>query len=211
MTEPTDADPYQAPEAVLDDGSGEEGLVRAAIGSSNTLFYLQYFRASASSPWKLSWNWPAFFVTSPWLLYRRMWLAWVLYTFAFPIVLYVALLVLGIPLAMLGVEQATLLGGSYLVMLLGFFLVAPAIANAFYRRKVDSLVSRAQRAAPDRAGQIEWLGKHGGTSLVWLVVLLLGLLVIGVLTAVAIPAYYDYLENAEAARQAMDAMQAPEG
>ena len=53
---------------------------RAILGPKNQEYYLQRFADyEASGKTTLGWHWPAFFVTFYWLLYRKMWLAALLY------------------------------------------------------------------------------------------------------------------------------------
>lgn len=44
----------------------------ASFIGSQSLWYLRAFERLAERPGKQSWNWPAFFLTWSWLLYRRM-------------------------------------------------------------------------------------------------------------------------------------------
>ncbi|MDH3644065.1 MAG: DUF2628 domain-containing protein [Gammaproteobacteria bacterium] len=185
--------PYSAPSSTLEH-PGDLDLVDVAIGEGNTNYYLRYLQRAGERSWVPSWNWPAFFVTSPWMLYRKLWLEWFLYTFALPIV---AILVGGLAAVVLGealggMMQLTIMFGS-------FFVLAPMYANALYARKVRRLVTAATAQSADREKRIQWLAKRGGTSLVWIIVLVLPFL-IGILAAVAIPAYQDYVETANQAR-----------
>ena len=206
MSDASNLDPYQTPDAALDRDSSDDALLRQAIGPNNTEFYLAYLHAAEGQRWKPSWHWPAFFVTSPWLLYRKMWAGWLLYTFVFPF----ALLLLVFPVALLaaiGASEVVVGLIANVVMFAGYFLLPPVLANAFYKRKVESLLRRAAKAGADREQQLAWLDKHGGTSWLWLVLLLGGVMLLGILAAVAIPAYQDYLENVEMARQLQEQMQ----
>ena len=45
---------------------------KAAIGEKNADFYLSRFHHFDSNGVRPSWNWPAFFFTFYWLLYRKM-------------------------------------------------------------------------------------------------------------------------------------------
>src|SRR5882672_469584 len=68
-----------------------------AIGP-NSEFYLPKFEEFDKGAAKLGWHWPAFFVTTPWFVYRKMWgwgmgnLAyfWGMLTFVGPIAIGIA-------------------------------------------------------------------------------------------------------------------------
>ena len=50
-----------------------EALYRAAVGAKKADFYVpKFLRFDEANASKLSWNWPAFFVSFYWFLYRRM-------------------------------------------------------------------------------------------------------------------------------------------
>ena len=52
--------------------SGLRDFYKAAIGASNRDYYLRAFQRFKSSGGSgVSWNWPAFFITFYWLLYRK--------------------------------------------------------------------------------------------------------------------------------------------
>lgn len=185
--------PYSTPSSTLEQASDLD-LVDVAIGERNTAYYLRYLQRTGERHWVPSWNWPAFFVTSAWMLYRKLWLEWLLYTFALPIA---AILIGG--LAAVAVGEA--LGGiiQIVIMFGSFFVLAPMYANALYARKMRRLVTVATAQNAEREKRIQWLAKRGGTSLVWVIVLVIPV-VIGILAAVAIPAYQDYIDRANQAR-----------
>src|SRR3954465_13885390 len=80
----------------------------AAIGP-NSGYYLKYFEAFDSGESKASWHWPAFFVTSFWFLYRKMWL-WGILSLLWP---YILFFVLGIvsALVMAATKSTTVMLG----------------------------------------------------------------------------------------------------
>lgn len=80
-----------------------------------------------------------------------------------------------------------------------FFVLAPMYANALYARKLRGLVRRAKAVRQGPAVQAEWIRPRGGTSLAWMV-LLLFIPILGILAAVALPAYQDYVIRANSAR-----------
>ena len=57
-----------------------DALYRAAVGPSKADFYAPKFqRFDEPGASKVSWNWPAFFVSFIWFLYRRMYGYWAIY------------------------------------------------------------------------------------------------------------------------------------
>jgi hypothetical protein len=166
-----------------------------AIGPNNTDYYLSRFERFASGGSKLSWNWPAFFVTLPWMLYRKMWGYAAAYFFLTPVLVLVAALILG---ASFGTSGA---GLAWPIVTVLVFVFVPMFANLFYYRQVASRVAwtKRLRGATDR--QMRALASEGGTSAAALLILLVFpfavIPVIGILAAIAIPAYQDYTIRAQ--------------
>ncbi len=188
-------DIYAAPSAEVGNQPATDDLFATAIGPKNTDYYLRYLQKSEGSPWQASWNWPAFLVTSLWLLYRKVWLGWLIYVVLLPIGLTVLTAVVG---AGLGETAGTLI---YFVGFAALMLAFPVWGNALYKRKLTALVDKAQRLHAEREAQRAYLARHGGTSWVVVTVLIIIPLLLGIVAAVAIPAYNEYLE---AARQAAE-------
>lgn len=181
--------PYSAPASSLGHEQDSD-LIEFAIGDSKTNYYLRYLEGAGDRNWVPSWHWPAFFVTSGWLLYRKLWSAWFLYVFGLPIVAVLtgALVAVALGEGFGAVAQTIIVVGCY-------FVLTPIFANALYARKLRRLVATAAAHSDNREKRIQWLAKRGGTSLVWLVVLLFPF-VISILAAVSLPAYQDYIEAA---------------
>ncbi len=164
---------------------------RAILGPKNQEYYLQRFEEyEANGKTTIGWHWPAFFITFYWLLYRKMWLAALLY-FILP---YVCTSLLGLVSSLLGASGAPMMGIGYLVYILAILLLPPLFANSLYYRHCQSKIRKAEQLHDDRARQLGYLSAKGGTSNVMLfVVLIFGFIaVIGILAAIAIPAYHDY-------------------
>jgi type IV pilus assembly protein PilA len=162
-----------------------------AVGPNNG-YYVPKFEEYEKGGSQLSWHWPAFFVTSWWYLYRKMYGLGVLNLF----VPLIALVVAGI---VGGVTQSPAVS-----IIVGFLLlVAPSFllsmyASALYWRHVKKVIRNVPSAfanQPDkRAARIE---RNGGTGVgpmigVMLGVGFVGIGFIGILAAIAIPAYQDY-------------------
>jgi Tfp pilus assembly major pilin PilA len=164
-----------------------EALYRAAVGAKKADFYVpKFIRFEQIGASKLSWNWPAFFVSFYWFLYRRMYATWAIYSLLIPI---------GI-----GVASATIAGSVsgdagdlfYSVATLGYsFGVVPMLANSLYHRAIKKRVEALRQKAPETGAQLAVLDETSPTSGVWILPLVLVPL-LGFLAAIAIPAYQDY-------------------
>jgi len=172
---------------------GDVEYVEAAIGPRNTDFYLRKFERFGSGGGYVSWNWPAFFVPLMWMLYRKMWLWAALYFFVLPIALT---LLFAILFAVLPETTAAAVGWS--TWLAVIFIAIPMYANALYYRTCQGRIAEAKRYRVERRRQLERLWNMGGTSNVALIlVFILPVPFIGILAAIAIPAYQDYTIRAQ--------------
>ena len=137
----------------------------------------------------------AFFITFYWLLYRKMWLAALLY-FILP---YVCTSVLGLITSLLGESRGLMMLGCYLAYTLAILLLPPLFANALYYRHCQSKIRKAEALHSERQRQLGYLSAKGGTSsIILFVVLIVGFIaVIGILAAIAIPAYHDYTQRSK--------------
>ena len=169
---------------------------RAILGPNNQEYYLQRFEEyEANGKTTIGWHWPAFFITFYWLLYRKMWLAALLY-FILP---YLCTSVLGVVGSLLGASGTLLVSVGYLLYILAILLLPPMFANGLYYRHCQSKIRQAEQLHDDRERQLGYLSAKGGTSNIMLfVVLIVGFIaVIGILAAIAIPAYHDYTQRAK--------------
>jgi Tfp pilus assembly major pilin PilA len=175
--------------------SQNEALYRAAVGENKAGYYLPLFQRFEQGGSRASWNWPAFFVTFFWLLYRRMYglalgylLAW---PFAAAIVFTVVSVVLG-PLA-----------GAvfYWFAVVGVQLVAvPMFANAVYHWHVRKRIDKLAASAPSHEALLQRVIGQASTANVAVMVgvaAVFGVAVVGILAAIAIPAYQDYTIRAQ--------------
>lgn len=177
---------------------GQEEYYRAVVGPRNQDYYANRFaRFDALGTSAPTWHWPAFFVTFYWLLYRKMWVNALLY-FISP---YVVLFLAGILAAVAGDG-----GGAVILVIDGVFLavlftVVPMYANALYYRHCKQVIARTNASSPNVQRALGELSGKGGTSnIVLIIVAVLGFVfVVGILAAVAIPAYQDYLTRARMA------------
>lgn len=159
---------------------------KVAIGEKNTDFYLIRFDRFYSGGSLVSWNWPAFFVSFYWLLYRKMWV-WALVYF---LASFAILSVDGIINSNL--TQAAPFGGFiYLVVL---YIIFPMYANYAYYRHIKNIMHDAMVHEADKGGVLNLVSKKGGTSnAAYILALIIQIIVVfGVLGAIAIPSYQDY-------------------
>ncbi|WP_158268882.1 pilin [Pseudomonas mangrovi] len=167
-----------------------ETLLLAAIGA-NPHAYLENFLAREQGlKGSLGWHWPAFFATFCWMLYRKM------YGLAcgyLALALILGYIVAPVLLAIGGVG-GTIAG---LLVYAALFVLPALYASALYHRQCRKNIAFAQRFQPDLQRQLEQIQRNGGTSAAGYVVPIVlaggGVPVIGILAAIAIPAYQDYL------------------
>jgi Tfp pilus assembly major pilin PilA len=169
----------------------------ACIGPKNTEYYIRVFEKFRSGHGAASWNWPAFFMTLPWLIYRKMWGYTVLYWLGVP----VGLVFLAVAVSIV-VQEEALVGAFYYssYFLLAFVLV-PIVANRLYFGHVNSKIQKVRRKYESPADQLREMHRIGGTSnaAAIIIVALLIIAMIGMLAAIAIPAYQDYTIRAQIA------------
>jgi hypothetical protein len=181
-----------------------EVLYRAAVGAKKADFYVpQFVRFDQPGASRLSWNWPAVFVAFYWFLNRSMYAAWAIYSLLIPVGI-------GIVSAILG---GVLGGGSgdlfYSVVSLGYYFgVIPALANSLYHRSVKQRIEALRQKVPETSGQLLVLNNTSPTSnIIWIIIPFVGIAVLGILAAIAIPAYQTYTIRA----QVSEAFRSPTG
>jgi Tfp pilus assembly major pilin PilA len=168
-------------------------FLEVAIGPKRTGYYVTKFQRFANGGGLVTWNWPAFFVPLLWMLYRKMWLYAALYFFVLPL----ALLMLAIVLA-LTLPETIGVTVFWVVQLGIIFGLIPMYANAAYHRVVQKRIRSAQASHPERERQLRALAGTGGTSnAAFIVVLVMIVPFVGILAAIAIPAYQDYTIRAQ--------------
>ncbi|MGA7594418.1 MAG: pilin [Gallionella sp.] len=183
------------------DGTAIGEYYRAVLGPKNQDYYLgQFALFDAEGKTGASWHWPAFFVTFYWLLYRKMWLAALVY-FILPSLLYwlVGAIAGALP------HGATIKAVWNLAYLAGILFLPPMYANALYYNHCKKMIAAARAASADTQRQLGELSGKGGTSGIVMFFLLLVALfaMLGILAAIAIPAYQDYTTRARVAQAYM--------
>jgi hypothetical protein len=173
-----------------------EDLYRAAVGPGRADYYApEFLRFDEPGSTKISWNWSAFLVASFWFLYRRMYGYWAIYCLLIP---FLILVVAGIVSA--GAKNPAPLAFANLGLLAYYYVIIPMFANALYHRRIKERIAEVRRKVPDPAVQVTVLENSPHTSAIaWLLVLLLFVPLIGILAAIAIPAYQNYVIRAQVA------------
>lgn len=185
---------YRAPAA--DTSVTPKGdLLSIYVGPKNADYYARQFERIERQGSAASWNWPAFFITSIWLLYRKMWLNAFLYWLVLPFLLGV---VAALVMSFVGVNAGNLVYyGSYFLISL---VLMPMLANFLYYRHAQKKLEKVAATAVSVEAQSAELARIGGTSNVVLIVVpILMIVVVGILAAIAIPAYQDYTVRAQVA------------
>lgn len=175
-------------------GADDQACYQALVGEKNQAYYLRHFaHFDAAGKTSASWNWPAFFITFYWLLYRKLWLPALLY-FLLPY----AFIAISPAMSVMHPLVPALLN---LLFTLALFILPPLFANAFYYQHCRKQIAKVRAKEPDQQRQLTLLAARGGTSPIAIVVIALLLIaMIGIIAAVALPAYQTYTLRARTAQ-----------
>ena len=176
----------------------DQALWTAAIGKNAPYYLSRFARFEQVGASRVSWNWPALFVSSLWALYRKSWAAATLF-FLLPFLVATAA---GVLVAIGPHEEPPVYGlVVYGLAILVSWLIPPVFANGLYYRRIRALVKDAKAAPLHILGQIALLSERGGTGgSVFVVAVFLGVIFsIGILASIALPAYQNYRLRAESA------------
>ncbi len=130
----------------------------------NQRYYLPRFKFLSGERW-FNWNWGAFFFTSYYYLYRKMWL-WGILLFVFEFLIETASLV-SIYMAMQGnlSEQPYMLISTVIQALTMFVRFASSVlANKLYRTHVISKIKKIKAKYTDKQDYERKLSQKGGVS-----------------------------------------------
>ena len=169
--------------------SQNEELYRAAVGEGKADYYVPlFYRFDQPGASRVSWNWPAFFVPFFWMLYRRMYGYAAAYFFLYPVALAILLAVLT---AVLGEAAASLV---YVLVIIGVWVLVPMFANSLYHGHIRKRIDKLSADAPSHEALVQRLigQSSGGAPVVVAIAVVGGVFLIGILAAIAIPAYQDY-------------------
>lgn len=167
----------------------DENRYRAAVGPRGD-FYVPRFLSFDEGGSKVSWNWPAFFLGILWMLYRRMW-STAGYLFLISIALEI---VQGVVLApQFGKQTSDRIGYATTI---GCMIVVGMFANALYQGRIKRRIAQVSRSGLDDLQAFRALERGPHTS--WVFVIMVAVIfVVGILAAIAIPAYQDYTIRAQ--------------
>ena len=187
---------YQAPASDPSVAPADD-LMAAYVGPRYAEYYAPIFERFERGS-SASWNWPAFFVTAFWLLYRKMWAMTLVYWFVFPIVLAVFA---GAVAATQSEPLAAMIAfnGIYygLYLIIGFAIV-PIFANRLYFRQAKKKIEKIRARSSSEQQTALDVARAGGTSSVIVVIVPIILIaLIGIIAAISIPAYQDYTVRAQ--------------
>ncbi|MEP6505142.1 MAG: DUF2628 domain-containing protein, partial [Betaproteobacteria bacterium] len=167
----------------------DEEAWAAVIGDSNTHYYLERFDR-LSSGGSAPWHWPALLVTWYWMLYRKMWVPALIYFFAPSIVL--TILTAMAPKA--GVALT-------LAWWLALVFVPAVMANGWYYKHCTKKIADVRARGGSKDQMLARLEAAGGTSNIIVIIVAIFVLIagIGILAAIALPAYQSYTVKAKVA------------
>ena len=173
----------------------DDELLNAMIGPGRLAYYRRAFDRFQHEQGLVSWNWPAFFATGLWMLYRKM-IGYAMFVlFGVPTLLVITANILG---TILDNKVVTFWFLIALYLLLGFVLL-PLFANRLYYRFVQKKISRARARNVTEGEQLIALYRAGGTSgaaLFGFVPFVFVILAVGS-AALVIPAERDYATRAQ--------------
>jgi Tfp pilus assembly major pilin PilA len=172
----------------------------AYIGPNNTDYYLERFGRLSNGD-SASWHWPAALFTWPWLLYRKMYGWAAAYFFLFQYVMLIPFLVLSAlipaagPLWMIG-------------YVLSYFIVPGMLGNRLYHRRSRNRIESIRRASKTNEQFLARLEAQGGTgnAIVFVVAVFVLIGFIGILAAVALPAYQTYTVKAKVSEAVVEGL-----
>lgn len=167
-------------------GATQEESYRAAVGPKKADYYVpRFLKFDQPGASRVSWNWPAFFLSFWWLLYRRMYGYALTYFFV----------VLATGASPLVISQNAL----SLVVSLAAYIVIPMFANALYHRHVKRVIARKTRTIPAADQLLSELQRGPHTTHAAWIAVPAAVIGIGVFASVAIPAYQDYTVRTQVA------------
>ncbi len=176
----------------------KKDMYEAFIGPEKAGYYVPIFEGFDQGGGAVSWNTPAALITQWWMLYRGMFLWGFLW---YPILSSVVSLT--VTMACSAISPALGGLGPWLVIL-GSVVVMGLYSNKIYHGHVNKLIERSGRLGLSEQLRREWLIRKGATNFIWVFfVLIIGVAMIGILAAIAIPAYQDYVIRAQVSEGAI--------
>jgi type IV pilus assembly protein PilA len=166
----------------------------AFIGPEKSGYYVPIFERFDAGGSSAAWNLPAALFTSWWMIYRGMYL-WGLLVYPILNWIFMALLssLLGVALGKSG------FGSGYLIGIPSSMLLAGLYANKLFHHHVRKKIEASKHLRLTPQQRHDWLVRKGATGYIWILFVFLGPAIIGILAAIAIPAYMDFTVRAQVA------------
>lgn len=168
------------------DESATTALYRAAIGPVSTDYYLPIFtRFEAADRAGPSWNWSASLYTLNWMVFRKLWVAALVYA---GVVAGAALLVFGIGRLMFQLTE-TVEAGLWVAFAVLTFVIPGVYGNALLHAQSRKKMARALAANPTMREACAMLNRQAGSRprLIWLILANVALAVAAAGAYVAFP------------------------
>lgn len=171
----------------------------AFIGPVKSGYYVPVFEHFDAGRGAIQWNWPAALITSYWMLYRGMLLWGFLWYPILNSIVYLVMVQAG-NVAMGPVGSVL----AWPVHLLCSIVVMGLYGNKLFHGHVLKQIRRSTGLGLSEAQRRDWLIRRGASSYLWVViVIMIAVAVIGILAAIAIPAYQDYTIRAQVSEGAV--------
>jgi type IV pilus assembly protein PilA len=170
-------------------------MYHAFIGPEKADYYVPRFERFDSGGSSVSWNWPAALITQFWMLGRGMFLwGFLLYPILGSIV---SVILASAASAILGPKGYLPANALYLLLSM---LVMGAYGNRLFHRHARKLIDGSGQLGLSDSDRRDWIIRRGATSYAWIVIVVfVGIALVGILAAIAIPAYQDYVLRAKVA------------
>lgn len=175
--------------------TGLTAIYEAFIGPAKAHYYVPVFERFDAGASAVSWNWPAAFITQLWMLYRGMFLWGFLW---YPILSVLASLLVVVPFMMVADDSGEAL--YYLLTIPASIIVMGLFSNKILHGHVRKMIDKSGRLGLSDQQRREWLIRKGASNFVFVFIMILVLVaIIGILAAIAIPAFQDYTVRAKVA------------
>lgn len=161
----------------------------AAVGTNNTMYYVERFIKFEKRGIFATWNWPAFFVTFIWFMYRKMWV-WALPYFILVTSTNILFEVVFHDAFPTGSLTATF---TSLALLVFSYIIVPAYANALYFRHIKDKIEEAKSHGGGNHDVLTRLKADGGTGNITSILFTVLLIIITlIMIPIAFREYQDY-------------------
>lgn len=167
----------------------QEQMYAAFIGPEKSSYYLPIFKRFDQGESVTSWNWAAAFITQLWMLYRGMFLWGFL---GYPILHQIFSILIFMASMALFSEQASILIGAAISLTISF-IVMGLFSNKILHLHICKMIEKSSRLGLTAEQRRDWLVRKGSNNFVFvLVIIMMCVALLGILAAVAVPAYQDY-------------------